>query len=409
MCIMYYECFYFLHIIITRDNMLLIYSKVIQGDRNNAEIFRRNLNGNHVISIMNWNPEARNVQPLYDHGAFNRCGHYPHHCSYTTSQRAYNTSDVVVLDASVIPLNEFPKYRHKDQRWLFNGVKPPSMKSFPTEYSIYDDVFNISTTFTTDADLFATRGLCFDSESNAGAQNRHVIKTYGELISSADQYTDMVRSVLNNDPYTWTMSIIGKKTGLVMWKVNTCRTESARETYVSELDKFINVDVYGKCKFSNVKKRTINDRQEWDLMINKYRFYLAFENNLCADYTSENLYKALSAPILPIVLGNVDYASILPPRSFVDVRDFKSASHLGRYLNYLSRNHTAYSEYFKWKKRYVCFDKMGTPSPACQLCKYLNDNYTRKSRITSISQFWSAKKRCKTSKLFYKYIEQNIT
>lgn len=41
--------------------------------------------------------------------------------------------------------------------------------------------------------------------------------------------------------------------------------------------------------------------------------------------------------------------SIIPPGSFIAMDDFESPQALGKYLNYLLENQTAYFEYFKWR------------------------------------------------------------
>ena len=54
----------------------------------------------------------------------------------------------------------------------------------------------------------------------------------------------------------------------------------------------------------------------------KYKFYLSFENSICEDYVTEKVWKILQLHVVPIVLGGADYKDILPPHSYIDVRDF---------------------------------------------------------------------------------------
>ena len=42
-------------------------------------------------------------------------------------------------------------------------------------------------------------------------------------------------------------AIIANKTKTVAWIVSNCDSKSGREAYVTELEKYINVDIYGKC------------------------------------------------------------------------------------------------------------------------------------------------------------------
>ena len=350
-----------------------------------------------VISIMNWNPDSLGVQRLFNHGDFNRCGHFFYHCTYTSDQMAFNTSDVVIVDAFYVSLDRFPKYRPAQQRWLFNGYEAP-VRMWPEHYGYYDDQYNLTIAFTPDSDVFTPFGLCYDAESPAASQNHYVRKIYGD--SDDIRYRSLVSSYLSANPVP-SISQLSKKSLIALWTPNECRTQSAREIYIYRLSKWVDIHIYSACKFhkSRVKHLT---REEFRMMRAKYRFYLAFENSLCEDYVTEKLFKIFSLNIVPVVLGNVDYASILPPHSYIDVRDYGSARDLGRYLNYLSTNSTAYAEYFAWKKRYVCFNGVPILSTACRLCQFLNTNYGVKTKVKSISEFWSRKRRCKTPDMFYR-------
>jgi hypothetical protein len=44
---------------------------------------------------------------------------------------------------------------------------------------------------------------------------------------------------------------IKKKTKLSAWLVSNCKTHSEREEYAKELQKYINIDVYGACGINN--------------------------------------------------------------------------------------------------------------------------------------------------------------
>ena len=43
---------------------------------------------------------------------------------------------------------------------------------------------------------------------------------------------------------------------------------------------------------------------------------------------------------------------MLPPKSFIDVKDFESPKHLAEYLKYLIGNPEKYLEYHQWRKYY---------------------------------------------------------
>ena len=98
------------------------------------------------------------------------------------------------------------------------------------------------------------------------------------------------------------------------------------------------------------------------------QFYLSFENSLCVDYLTEKIWKILRRNVVPVVLGGVDYKAILPPNSYIDVRDFRSAKNLADYLLELNSNDYLYRQYFEWKRRF----RIRTLSPWCQFCAFMN-------------------------------------
>ena len=74
----------------------------------------------------------------------------------------------------------------------------------------------------------------------------------------------------------------------------------------------------------------------------QYWFYLAFENSNCPDYITEKLWRILDMPIVPIVMGGGDYATLAPPHSVIDVNYFPSVQSLANYLEYLMKNPVSY-------------------------------------------------------------------
>ncbi|ELU04046.1 hypothetical protein CAPTEDRAFT_80587, partial [Capitella teleta] len=75
-----------------------------------------------------------------------------------------------------------------------------------------------------------------------------------------------------------------------------------------------------------------------------YKFYLAFENSFCNNYYTEKLTKLNSVDTIAVVMGLVNYSSVLTPGTFIDVRDFPSVKALTDHLKYLDNNDTAYNE-----------------------------------------------------------------
>lgn len=139
------------------------------------------------------------------------------------------------------------------------------------------------------------------------------------------------------------------KTKKVAWFVSNCGAPNGRHNYVEELQKYINVDIYGACgkltcfRGSDECKRKLKT---------EYKFYLAFENSNCKDYITEKLYwNALENDVLPIVMGAHpdDYARLAPPKSYIHVDDFESPKALAEYLHKVDKDDDLYNSYFRWK------------------------------------------------------------
>ena len=82
------------------------------------------------------------------------------------------------------------------------------------------------------------------------------------------------------------------KTKMAAWFASNCNAGNKRHNYVYELEKYVNVDVYGLCGIS-CPKNDDGEERCYDQLDNDYRFYLAFENSNCKDYVTEKVYTAL--------------------------------------------------------------------------------------------------------------------
>ncbi|EDV97737.1 glycoprotein 3-alpha-L-fucosyltransferase A [Drosophila grimshawi] len=140
------------------------------------------------------------------------------------------------------------------------------------------------------------------------------------------------------------------KTKKVAWFVSNCGARNGRLQYAHELQKHIEVDIYGGC--GNYKcPRSTADRC-FDILDNDYKFYLAFENSNCRDYITEKFFvNALNRKVLPIVMGArpEDYEVSAPRRSYIHVDEFASPKELAEYLHILDKDDELYNSYFKWK------------------------------------------------------------
>ncbi|XP_055297148.1 glycoprotein 3-alpha-L-fucosyltransferase A-like [Sitodiplosis mosellana] len=174
------------------------------------------------------------------------------------------------------------------------------------------------------------------------------------------------------------------KTKKVAWFVSNCVSAiNGRLEYAKELQKHIQVDIYGKC--GNLTCTCKDKDKCFDMLDEDYKFYLSFENSNCKDYITEKFFDTgLQHNILPIVMGAPcsTYEKYAPHRSYIHVEDFESPKQLAEYLHILDRNDNLYNSYFKWKGTGEFVGKgpawRATSGPYffCRLCAMLHDEYS---------------------------------
>ena len=102
---------------------------------------------------------------------------------------------------------------------------------------------------------------------------------------------------------------LANKTGTVIWMASHCETRGRREDYVRLLQESINVDVQGHCGNKDLlacwqNHYGISDAKCYQMINQKYKFYLAFENVLCKDY------------------GNLEYVYLNPFLKHIKILEF---------------------------------------------------------------------------------------
>jgi len=178
------------------------------------------------------------------------------------------------------------------------------------------------------------------------------------------------------DKFSVTENFAGGKKKFAAWFVSNCRDHSGRQEVAKNLQQYIDVDIYGNCGPLKCSE------EDWECyeMLNDYRFYFSFENSLCKDYVTEKLFGVMNYTVIPVVLSGADVPSMVPPHSVINIVDFESPRHLADYLIYLSKNDTAYNEYFQWRGQYQqrlnrTWDWTGDWNFAegfCDLCAWLH-------------------------------------
>ena len=179
------------------------------------------------------------------------------------------------------------------------------------------------------------------------------------------------------------------------------------ERYVSELRRYIEVDVYGKC--GKHRCPLDNSIDCLAMLEQRYYFYLAFENSLCVDYATEKFWRLIDRDVVAVVLGAANYSSFVPSDTHLDVRDFPSPRHLAQHMRLLMADGgRLYAEMLVRKRRVRCVTSVnGGDDFTHRLCRYLDK--TRDLRqVRDLDDVWNARKMCVDTKTFYRGVANSI-
>ncbi|XP_021347966.1 alpha-(1,3)-fucosyltransferase C-like [Mizuhopecten yessoensis] len=174
------------------------------------------------------------------------------------------------------------------------------------------------------------------------------------------------------------------KDKMAAWFVSHCNVQSRRLEYVRHLQRDVSVHVYGKCGNMSCPRSIHNNCL--NQLQTRYKFYLAFENSLCADYLTEKVSKLLQdgIDVIPVVRGTGDlYKMHLPPGSYINAHDY-TIKGLAQKMQSISQNRTEFEKYFSWRKHYYAEE---IDLFYCDLCKKLHSAYKYKRLYESVTDW----------------------
>lgn len=178
-----------------------------------------------------------------------------------------------------------------------------------------------------------------------------------------------------------------------------CNTLSKRETYINRLQKYIDVDILGSCgRKWNCGKQWIHDNC-FDILNSTYKFYLAFENALCRNYVTEKVFENFNYDTIIISRADKPHAIndiILPADAYINTYKYSSIEKLGKYLNYLISNDTAYARLLQQKSQYYFPGYEHVYQRAlCNICERMNNQGKYKKVIADLRQWKDAGTPCR--------------
>ncbi|XP_033726430.1 glycoprotein 3-alpha-L-fucosyltransferase A-like [Pecten maximus] len=241
----------------------------------------------------------------------------------------YSSADIVIWQGTETPL--YPPRKYINQTWVFHSMEPPPLHAYTTK--LWDGLINWTISYRRDSDFYSPYGIFRTVPNNT--------------IPSADD-------ALSN----WS------ERSALLWFVSNCYVSSSRSEYVAEIEKYLNIDVYGRCG-----KNTCNGN--WTVcskyLQNKYRYYLSFESTLCRDYITEKSIKVYANLFnaIPITRSGANASLYLPPGSYLSTANFSSPEALARYLTRMKSPNS----FFQWRQSYVAQDTIDSEQTFCELCR----------------------------------------
>ena len=306
-----------------------------------------------------------------------------------------NDWDVVVFNVHDMPgpttLKKIRRNVSDNQLWAYYNRESP-FNTINLIKKKFDGIFNLTMTPLRESDVMTKYGY------------------YRERQQVDDDNNIRIGHPLNLERVTF------KKNRTFVWISSHCNLQ--RDALVASINRYVNIDIYGKCarKFkSNQQKRAQNNCVRFtgscEAKLRQYKFLLAFENSMCKDYVTEKYWDAIYRGSIPVVYGGSRYdAELVIPKSFINVRDFKSVRALVSHLQDVSSNTEAYMRYHAWRRDYVIdydptdrhrFDILGG-----ELWKLLNGRWRKQNatkfpkKVYKLSKFYSRRKHCKIEKRF---------
>ncbi|XP_060591150.1 alpha-(1,3)-fucosyltransferase C-like [Ruditapes philippinarum] len=277
-------------------------------------------------------------------------------CMFTKDAKYVHSADALIFYIGIRnkrmgvkpPLTE--QKRNPNQIWIFTSNEPPE-HYYNTDYflSSWKNTFNWSMLYRLDSDIPNPYG-CLLLQTYESKRN------YDLIFQSKDKNA--------------------------LWIVSHCHVSSERRLYVNNMIKYgFDVDIYGGCSSDGLKI----SKNELDLLIPRYKYFLAFENSICNDYISEKFFQNYNHSWIILVRGGADYHKLLPKETFINTADFLNVSSLVQYLIEVSNDREIYENYLRKKDRFISL--RWPRNRNCEICRRLNNLNRFKKSYENVGQF----------------------
>jgi len=332
-----------------------------------------------------------------------QCPFLVDYCQITTDLNVFSQADAIVYHMRDEINQRFARRRRRRrQRFVFALWEAPTHSA---DFTSFRQFFNWTMTYRFDSDIVSSYYLSDSYFHRSNFYYRRMIK----------ENPNLQLKFVDHRP---SKEILAKKTfGTIGALISNCGGQSRRLSFIRQLEKLIDVKIYGKC---GQPCPTENNCRE--MIAEKFFFFLSFENSLCTDYTSktnrienryekkekqnfsfsilaEKFFAILPHPIVPIVFGRTNYSVFIPRSGFIDANEFSSVRDLANFIWQIRNDTEKYLEYFYWKKDYVwAFGQFFRPF--CDLCLRLH--FDQKTKILDDIHSWWHRDTCISSKKFFR-------
>ncbi|KAG8195153.1 hypothetical protein JTE90_023330 [Oedothorax gibbosus] len=258
-------------------------------------------------------------------------------CVVTNRRKYLSKASAVVFHLLDTKYEDLPPERNHRQRWIVYNMEPPWLitRHHPSDLYRFDNLFNWTMGYREDSDIPARYGFTTKSRY---PQSRY--------------YDGVFKNKKRN----------------VVWLASDCGTDSRREDYVKELQKYIDVDVYGSCgNYTCYPSQSISC---YNTLFKRYKFYLSFENAICKDYVTEKFFNVFNSDIIPVVFGAADYSKYAPEGSVVHAGKYPQPQKMAEKLLEIASKEKLFIGILKKKSAFRAYLD---PWP-CRLCNKLHSS-----------------------------------
>ncbi|KAG0030027.1 hypothetical protein BGZ81_003129 [Podila clonocystis] len=252
-------------------------------------------------------------------------------CKFTLDRSRYDDARVIVYHGSAFnpkDVSPIDDVKSGKKAWVLETQEAPKAYQIKSEWT---QIFTHAWTYSFESDFVWSY---FNSGRGPGS---------------------FISSILAPPKHTIQEKNTFRKEGLapIAWIVSSCTSENGRHYYIKQLQKYIKVDVYGRCMKNKEWPQYPGggDMDERDL-VGMYKFYLSIENTNCNDYVSEKIERPYASGTVPIVDGPKDYSRYMATNhSVIRMDDFATPEQLAGWIQGLDQDDARYLTYLDYKTK----------------------------------------------------------